>query len=96
MTATTGSTVKVLITAEDAPVGVQLWPTTHPRYARNYTLESVEVVRRTIRDFHGTTTVDQVVWNYENGQERTFRLGERVAAEVTAADATAHNLTNEW
>ena len=33
------------VTAELAPLGVQLWPTTSPGYADNFTLDSVSVVR---------------------------------------------------
>ena len=64
------------ITAEDAPIGVQLWPTMLPESAPNFTLAEV----RTIRREHGTA----VVWVYQNGTERTFRLGETIACGAHA------------
>lgn len=62
------------VKAEDAPIGVQLWPTTAPQYAPNFTLASVAVVR--------TATGSHVVWTYESGTTRTFALGEEVACQI--------------
>lgn len=72
-----------LVTAEDAPIGVQLWPTTAPQYARNFTLLSVQVVTRKIRDTAGEwfEYPATVIWTYESGKQRRFRLGERVAVQ---------------
>lgn len=64
------------LVAEDAPLGVQLWPTVSPEFAPNFTLASVEIVR----DFYGT----RVRWTYENGNVRTFDLGEQVFARIAA------------
>lgn len=58
------------VVAEYAPIGVQIWPTTAPQYAPNFTLESVSVVRTRERTY--------VRWQYENGSTRLFKLGERV------------------
>lgn len=59
------------VIAEDAPIGVQLWPTTSPKYAPNFTLATVAILR--------TSTGRHVVWTYESGATRVFFLGERVA-----------------
>jgi hypothetical protein len=59
------------VVAEDAPIGVQLWPTTGPQHADNFTLADVSIVRRVDRDV--------VVWLYRNGKTRTFNVGEEVA-----------------
>ena len=67
------------VIAEDAPIGVPLWPTTHPRFDRNFTLSSVS----TVRDSYGT----HVLWLYENGETRSFSIGERVSVEYPAATA---------
>lgn len=67
------------VTAEDAPIGVQLWPTTRPECAPNFTLATVEVVTRKLRDAFGEQEISTVVWTYEGGNVRTFRLGEQVA-----------------
>lgn len=59
------------VIAEDAPTGVQLWPTASPDYALNFTLESVAVIRTSSgRRF--------VTWTYQNGNQRHFDLGEEV------------------
>lgn len=70
----TTSTATQTVTAEDAPLGVQLWPTTTPAGAPNFTLERVEIVRDAYRTF--------VRWVYESGNTRTFLLGERVAVKI--------------
>jgi len=71
-----------LVTAETAPTSVQLWPTTTPEAGRNFTLESVEVITRTLRDASGKYDRAEVVWTYQNGHERTFTPGERVSVRV--------------
>jgi hypothetical protein len=67
-----------LVAAEDAPVGVLLWPVTHPAAEPNRTLADVSVVSR--------PTGDVVVWRFQSGLTRTFNLGEDV---VVAASAVA-------
>ena len=67
------------VQAEYAPLGVQLWPTRDAKYAPNYTLAEVQVRRAATRSW--------VVWVYENGNERTFNLGETVASVVRESDA---------
>lgn len=47
------------VIAEDAPIGVLLWPVTRPEAAPNFTLMEVRVVRRECRNY--------VTWVYENG-----------------------------
>lgn len=59
------------VVAEDAPIGIQLWPTRSPEFAPNFTLASVEIVRTEVRRF--------VRWTYQSGNVRTFDLGEKVA-----------------
>lgn len=55
------------VTAEAAPIGVQLWPTASPKYAPNFTLAAVTVDDNT------------VTWTYESGTTRYFRKGEQIA-----------------
>jgi len=64
------------VLAEDAPIGVQLWPTITPESAPNFTLESVEIVRNAYGSF--------VRWVYENGNVRTFKMGQTVACDGEA------------
>ncbi|WGH21373.1 hypothetical protein SEA_EMOTION_24 [Arthrobacter phage Emotion] len=68
---TNAATAAETVKAEEAPIGVQLWPTRSPEFAPNFTLAAVETVRNT----YGT----RVRWVYENGSERWFDLGEDVA-----------------
>ncbi len=56
-----------MVTAEDAPLGMQLWPTTRPDAAPNFTLDAVAVIR--------TVNGERVVWAYQNGSTRTFLKG---------------------
>lgn len=70
------------VTAEDAPIGVQLWPTRHPRYAPNFTLLSVEVITRKLREASGVYDSTRVIWTYENLDTREFEVGEQVAVEI--------------
>lgn len=64
------------VAAEDAPLGVQLWPTRTPEYAPNFTLNRVEVVR--------TPGGQYVRWVYESGDQRIFKMGELVAVDGEA------------
>jgi hypothetical protein len=70
----TAAPAATTVIADDAPNGVQLWPTLTPAGAPNFTLERVEIVRDAYRTF--------VRWVYESGTTRTFILGERVAVEI--------------
>ena len=69
------------VTAEAAPIGIQIWPTMSPEYAPNFTLMAVEVVTRKLRDASGTYERTCVEWTYESGNVRTFDLGEHVAVQ---------------
>ena len=62
------------VIAEDAPLGVLVWPVRDVRYAPNFTLERVEVVR--------TANGSHVVWVYESGLRRYFKLGELVICDI--------------
>jgi hypothetical protein len=64
------------VIAEDAPLGVQLWPTLTPESAPNFTLDRVEIIRGAYGSY--------VRWVYQNDNTRTFRLGERVAIDGEA------------
>lgn len=64
------------VLAEDAPIGVQLWPTTRPSASPDFTLMRVETVRTATRSF--------VRWIYESGKERTFDMGESVVVRYPA------------
>lgn len=64
------------IVAEDAPIGVQLWPTRAPEYAPNFTLAEVAIFRNDAGTF--------VRWTYDGGNVRTFALGERIACRIEA------------
>lgn len=66
----------VSVVAEDAPIGVQLWPTRSPEFAPNFTLGRVDIARTEIGTF--------VRWIYQGGTERVFRLGETVAVDGEA------------
>jgi hypothetical protein len=70
------------VVAEDAPIGILLWPVTRPEAEPNFTLLSVKTYRDADRSY--------VTWLYENGSERHFSLGEEVfVREGVAADAKA-------
>ena len=71
---TTAAQTKTTVIAEDAPVGIQLWPTRSPEFAPNFTLATVEVVRTEVRTF--------VRWTYQSGTVRTFDLGEQVVVSL--------------
>ncbi len=63
-----------LVIAKDAPLGVQVWPTTSPEYARNFTLASVT------RQL-APSGLEFVIWTYQNGTTRMFMANEEVACE---------------
>jgi hypothetical protein len=70
------------VVAEDAPIGILLWPVNRPEAEPNFTLMEVRIVRRATRS--------HVTWIYENGSERHFDLGEQVwVREGVAAEAKA-------
>lgn len=81
MTNTAQATETTTVIAQDAPIGIQLWPTTSPEFAPNFTLAAVEVVTRKLRDQYGDQEITVVTWTYENGNVRTFGLGEEVACQ---------------
>lgn len=60
------------VIAKDAPLGVQLWPTTSPEYAPNFTLASVT------RELNSDGQ-EFVTWTYQNGKTRMFLVDEVVA-----------------
>lgn len=64
------------IAAEDAPLGVPLWPS---HSVRRFTLTAVSV----IRDRAGT----RVIWLSADGTERTFGVGEQVTVRYPASSA---------
>jgi hypothetical protein len=68
------------VKAKDAPLGVQLWPTTHPKYAPNFTLASV------IRQLDGNGG-EYVTWIYEGGSTRVFLPDEDVAVEIVPSQS---------
>lgn len=73
---TTTSATKVFpqpsyVIAEDAPLGVQLFPTEDPCFNDNFILQSVGVTRHA----HRSPTV---TWTYVSGKTRTFGVGEQV------------------
>jgi len=74
------------VIAENAPLGVQLWPTTTPESAPNFTLAAVEILSRKVRQEDGSwfEYPATVIWTYQSGTERRFRLGEVVACELPA------------
>jgi hypothetical protein len=74
MNTPTPTLVDTTVAAQDAPLGVCLWPVKDEQYAPNFTLERVE----TIRTANGT----HVRWVYQSGKDRWFKLGERVAIRV--------------
>lgn len=69
MTTATAEMKTTTVIAEDAPIGVLLWPVRSAEYAPNFTLASV------------TRTRNTVIWTYEDGTVREFLPGERVACE---------------
>ena len=68
--------ISTSVVAQDAPIGIPLWPSTQPE---SFTLRHVSIVRNHVASW--------VVWTYWSGQERTFELGEKVAVQVEARHA---------
>lgn len=64
------------VIAEDAPIGVLLWPVRSPEGAPNFTLATVEIVRNVNGSF--------IRWTYESGATRVFPVGEAVAVRIAA------------
>jgi hypothetical protein len=63
------------VAAEDAPIGVQLWPTRSPEFAPNFTLNEVQIIRNEVGTY--------VRWVYQGDVEtRTFKLGEQVVVRL--------------
>jgi hypothetical protein len=70
MIATASTETKMTtVIAEDAPIGVLLWPVREARYAPNFTLASV------------TRTATSVIWTYENGSTRHFFPGDEITVK---------------
>lgn len=64
------------VAAEDAPIGVQLWPTLKPEFAPNFTLNEVQIIRNEVGTY--------VRWVYQGDVEtRTFKLGEQVVIRLS-------------
>lgn len=82
----TMETETTMVIAEDAPIGVQLWPTTDQRYAGNYTLTCVTTVTRTARWANVTQETTKVVWTYESGRVDIYDLHELVACRIHPSD----------
>jgi hypothetical protein len=71
---TTKATAKMTdhtVTAEEAPIGQLLWPVRDAKYAPNFTLDRVSVIREADATY--------VEWRYESGNVRHFPVGEQVA-----------------
>jgi hypothetical protein len=68
----------MIIKAEDAPLGVPLWPTNGRDYLlSHHTLKQVVVVRSTSPDLGSF-----VRWTYQSRTGRRFRLGDEIEVEV--------------
>lgn len=62
------------VVAENAPIDVQLWPTVDPKFAPNFTLNEVQIIRNELGTY--------VRWVYEGDVEtRTFPLGQTVTVD---------------
>lgn len=72
----TAQLLDTTVTAQDAPLGVLLWPVRSPEYARNFTLAAIEQVHPGIL----------VRWVYESGKTRDFDWDAEVAVRVSPAD----------
>lgn len=70
------------IKAEDAPLGVPLWPADSEALLPHHTLEQVEVLQsvRSLVGNHGPF----VRWTFVSGTTRAFRLGEEIVVAVPA------------
>jgi hypothetical protein len=80
------------VVAEDAPIGVQLWPTLNPANASNFILNEVQIIRNEIGSY--------VRWIYEGDVEtRTFKVGETVTVDGETLGqwmADSYNLVSVW
>jgi hypothetical protein len=84
-------TVTKIIKAEDAPVGVPLWPADSEALLPHHTLERVEVVHsvRSVSGGHG----EFVRWTFVSGTVRSFKIGEEIVVAVRAKIADRPNLS---
>lgn len=74
---TNTAATETTIAAEDAPLGVQLWPTISPEFADNFTLTAVKVVRTEVNSY--------VHWMYRGASaDRYFEIGEQVVVRIEA------------
>lgn len=73
----TAALIDTTVTAESAPLGVQLWPTRSPEFAPNFTLANVT----RFLDANGR---ECVMWTYQSGTNRIFLAGEEVAVRLAA------------
>ena len=64
------------VTAEHAPIGVQVWPTIRSDAAPMYTLRTVSLIR--VQDG------GYVQWTFQNGDTRVFQPGTRVGVQLPA------------
>ena len=62
------------VVAQDAPVGVLLWPVREAKYEPGFTLAEVHVIRNEARTF--------VCWVYQDGHKRYFDLDENVVVSL--------------
>lgn len=76
MTTTPTTVTDSSVIAEDAPIGVLLWPVRSSEYAPNYMLASVAIIRDEYRTY--------VRWTYQGGNVRDFGLGESVAVRLAS------------
>jgi hypothetical protein len=79
--------ITTTVAAEDAPLGVQLWPTLSPEFAPQFTLDEVA----TVRTVNGT----YVRWTYQDGKTRQFRVGEQVMVSLAPPPAATPD-ANGW
>lgn len=70
------NSMMAIVSAEEAPIGVLLWPVVSAGSEPHYTLAEVQVVRREERSF--------VRWIYQDGKERTFEVSEGVVGARSA------------
>lgn len=78
MSRTTCQAETTTVKAKDAPLGVQLWPTTSPQFAPNFTLATVT------RQL-GSNGCEYVIWQYQNGNTRMFLADEDVAVQIAGS-----------
>ncbi len=78
MTGTACQSEITTVKAKDAPLGVQLWPTVSPKFAPNFTLDTVT---RQV----GSNGREYVIWQYQNGNTRMFLADEDVAVQIVAS-----------